>query len=78
MINFQEIFLVGGISIIFTIINHLNITTMYSLNCNFYAKSFKTLDALIDDVLSTGMDPNYEITRDGKLTGEILWDFIVP
>jgi hypothetical protein len=68
----------GGISIIFTIINHLNITTMYSLNCSFYTKSFKTLDALIDDVLSTGMDPNYEITRDGKRTGEILWDLMVP
>ena len=51
---------------------------MYSLNCSFYTKRFKTLDALIDDVLSTGMDPNYEITRDGKPTGEILWDFIVP
>ena len=68
----------GRISIIFTIINHLNITTMYSLNCKFYTKSFKTLDALIDDVLSTGMDPNYEITRDGKPTGEILWDLMVP
>ncbi len=51
---------------------------MYSLNCSFYTKSFKTLDLLIADVLSTGMDPNYEITRDGKCTGEILWDFIVP
>jgi len=24
------------------------------------------------------MDPNYEILRDGKPTGEELWDFIVP
>jgi len=28
--------------------------------------------------MSSGMDPNYEILRDGKPTGEELCDFIVP
>lgn len=43
---------------------------MYSLDCVYYTKTFSTLDQLIDDVISSGMDPNYEITKDGKGTGE--------
>jgi hypothetical protein len=39
---------------------------MYSLNCNYYKKEFNSIDELIDDVLASGMDPNYEITRNGK------------
>jgi len=49
---------------------------MYSLNCNYYTKSFKSIDELISDVLSSGVDPNYEITRNGKPTGELLIDLI--
>ena len=50
---------------------------MYSLNCDYYDKSFKSIDELIDDVLLSGMDPNYEITRDGKVVGgEMLIDLI--
>jgi len=49
---------------------------MYSLKCDYYNKEFSTIDDLISDVLNSGMDPNYEITRDGKITGEILWDLI--
>ena len=49
---------------------------MYSLNCNYYKKKFNTIDELIDDVVSSGMDPNYEITRDGKGTGEYVIDLI--
>lgn len=51
---------------------------MYSLDCSYYTKEFTTIEELIEDVLSSGMDPNYEITRDGKLTGEILFDLMVP
>ena len=51
---------------------------MYTLDCSYYKKEFSTLQELIDDVMSSGMDPNYEILRDGKPTGEELWDFIVP
>lgn len=51
---------------------------MYSLNCNYYSRSFESLDDLLDDVMSSGMDPNYEITRDGEGIGETAWDHIGP
>lgn len=50
---------------------------MYSLNCSYYDKEFTTIDALIDDIMQSGMDPNYEITKDGKPTGEIAFDLMV-
>jgi hypothetical protein len=49
---------------------------MYSLNCDYYQKEFTTLDELITDAMISGMDPNYEITRNGKCTGEMLSDLI--
>ena len=49
---------------------------MYSLDCVYYTKTFSTLDQLIDDVISSGMDPNYEITRNGKGTGEMAADLL--
>jgi len=49
---------------------------MYSLDCNYYKKEFNTVDELINDVMMSGMDPNYEITRDGKKTGEQVIDLI--
>jgi len=50
---------------------------MYSLNCKYYNKSFDTLNELIDDVIDSGMDPNYEVTLNGKGIGEELMEFIV-
>jgi hypothetical protein len=50
---------------------------MYSLDCSYYTKSFTTLNELIDDMTISGMDPNYEITRDGKGIGENAIDYIV-
>ena len=50
---------------------------MYSLKCNYYQKEFSTIDELIQDVILSGMDPNYEITKNGKGIGEELIDFIV-
>jgi len=32
---------------------------------------------LIDDVITSGMDPNYEITKNGKGIGEEAIDYIV-
>ena len=32
----------------------------YSLDCRYYDKKFITLDELLDDIASSGMDPNYE------------------
>jgi hypothetical protein len=49
---------------------------MYSLNCDYYTKEFSTIDELIEDVMLSGMDPNYEITRNGKGTGEEAIDLI--
>ena len=50
---------------------------MYSLDCNYYSKEFSTIDALIDSIMTSGMDPNYEITFNGKPTGEFAIDHIV-
>jgi hypothetical protein len=49
---------------------------MYSLRCEYYKKEFSTLDELMDDVQFSGMDPNYEITRNGKGTGEMIVDLL--
>ena len=49
---------------------------MYSLDCSYYTESFDTIDQLIDDVVSSGMDPNYEITRNGVKTGEEIIDLM--
>jgi hypothetical protein len=49
---------------------------MYSLKCSYYQREFNTIDELIDDVVSSGMDPNYEITRNGNPIGETAIDLI--
>lgn len=49
---------------------------MYSLNCSYYTREFNTLNELVDDVVFSGMDPNYEITKNGKGTGEMVSDLI--
>lgn len=49
---------------------------MYSLDCVYYTKTFSTLAQLIDDVISSGMDPNYEITKGGIKTGELVISLI--
>lgn len=80
---------VGSRLLIFIIKNALPIQTnwlyllynlktkhMYSLKCDYYTKEFPTLDELIDDVMTSGMDPNHEVTRDGRGTGEDAIDFI--
>jgi hypothetical protein len=42
---------------------------MFSLKCSYYKKSFETIDELVNDIVTSGMDPNYEITKDGKSIG---------
>ena len=49
---------------------------MYSLKCSYYKKEFNTIDELINDVISSGMDPNYEITEDGEGIGEYVIDLM--
>ena len=49
---------------------------MYSLNCDYYDREFETIDELVDDVISSGMDPNYVIMYNGVGTGSMVIDFI--
>jgi hypothetical protein len=51
---------------------------MYSLNCEWYMKEFPSIDLLLKDIVSSGMDPNYEVTLDGSPTGDIAIDLIIP
>ncbi len=50
---------------------------MYSLNCKYYDREFETVDELVDDVIRSGMDPNYEITYNGLGKGEYVIDLLV-
>lgn len=49
---------------------------MYSLKCCYYDKEFNSIQELIQNIIESGMDPNYEITKDGKPTGEMAIDLI--
>lgn len=49
---------------------------MYTLNCSYYDKQFQTIDELLNDIMISGMDPNYEILHNGKPTGEQAIDLI--
>lgn len=49
---------------------------MYSLRCSYYKKKFPTLHELIDDIILSGMDPNYWVTKDGKSVGTKAIDLI--
>ena len=50
---------------------------MFSLDCSYYTKSFSDVNDLINDIISSGQDPNYEITWNGVSTMEIASDYIV-
>lgn len=49
---------------------------MYSLDCPYYCRSFDTLEQLLQDIMRSGMDPNYPITLDGRRTSEWAIDLI--
>ena len=49
---------------------------MYSLNCDYFVEEFSSIEKLLYYVEQVGMDPNYEITRNGKCTGELLVNLI--
>ena len=65
------------ICFIVDILSMLKIKNMYSLDCSYYDKSFDTIQELVDSVISSGMDPSYEITKNGVGIGEELTDFII-
>lgn len=49
---------------------------MYGLDCGYYTRTFATIDELLDDIIQSGMDPNYGVTKDGLPTGEMAIDLI--
>jgi hypothetical protein len=49
---------------------------MYSLDVSYFVEEFDTLEELMDYVVQHGMDPNQEITHNGKPTGELAIDLI--
>ena len=49
---------------------------MYTLDCIYYTREFSTVDELIQDIISSGMDPNYEIHFNGHPTGDQAIDLI--
>jgi hypothetical protein len=49
---------------------------MYTLDCIYYTREFSTVDELIQDIISSGMDPNYEILFNGQPTGDQAIDLI--
>ena len=59
------------------VIKLVNGGNMYSLNCTYYTKEFKSINELIDDVIINGMDPSYEITFNNKETGEFISELII-
>ena len=50
----------------------------YGLDCNYYKDTFDSRDELLQEITVSGMDPNYNITKDGIDTGECAWDLIEP
>jgi hypothetical protein len=50
---------------------------MFTLDCSYYQKSFNDIVDLINDIVESGMDPNYEIVHNGKPSGEFAIDYIV-
>ena len=40
----------------------------YSLNCKYYTRQFPNLENLLNDILDSGQDPNYEILKNGRST----------
>ena len=50
---------------------------MYSLDCSYYTREFSSIEELLSDIILSGMDPNYNITLNGKSTGEMAIDLIM-
>jgi hypothetical protein len=50
---------------------------LYSLDCSYYNNTYPSREELLKAIIEEGMDPNYEITKNGKPTGEIAASLIV-
>lgn len=50
--------------------------TGWTLKCS-YNKTFPTLQLLVEDVINSGMDPNYKVVYNGKTTSDKIIDLIL-
>ena len=48
----------------------------YTIDCNYYTKSFNNIYDLIDDITISGQHPDYETLLNGKKTGEQVIELI--
>lgn len=53
------------------------IYTIYTIDCDYYKKSFETIRELVEDIINSGMDTDYEILKNGKKTGEVVDNLII-
>ncbi len=49
---------------------------IYTLKCDYYKRSFDSVMELIRDIEVSGMDPAYEILKDGRPTGEYAAEYL--
>jgi len=49
---------------------------IYTLDCKYYTKKFDSIHELINDITTSGTDPNYLILKNGVSVGEEAIDFI--
>ena len=58
-------------------INTFKTNFMYSLEYNDYTSEFSTIEELVNDIVSKGLDPSIEITKNGKKIGQDLISFMI-
>ena len=63
-------------AVFWSYIDVIKLKRMYSLKCDYYRAEFTCIGDLIAHIMISGMDPDYEITRDGKSIGEKAIDYI--
>jgi hypothetical protein len=51
---------------------------MYSIECSYYKKQFELLKDLINDLIVSGMDMDYDVTYNGITTWAKASDFVIP
>ena len=51
---------------------------MYGITNPNFTETFSTVQELIEAVIEFGADPNWPLTRDGRETGDLLIELIVP
>ena len=49
---------------------------VYTLDCPYYHRNFDNIDDLLEDILSSGMDPSYNILKNGHDTEELASDYL--